>query len=248
MTSATKKVNQAAETTAVTSKFARRRKPSIVGPTYIGEHDVANRNIEPDDIHALGRSIFQFVGSSLEGGPCGIHPPTHIAALSAISGYASRMAVSLQIANGKAPDDFCRVTISRTTSVLASEQVNDLVLAMEKPSVAGIVIGAALRCGLNQIPDLNSLLQSHLTDAVPTTHDLTDNAPDVPPETLLMMYWEPVARFFRTSPGDFQCAPLAAAHAVGEAISVYRSHLPADQSLDLALRTAIAMSKIDRTF
>lgn len=248
MTSATKKVTQAAERAAVTSKFARQRTPSTVGTTPIDQHNIANRNIEPDDIHALGSSIFQFVGTSLEGGPCGIHPPTHIAALSAISGYASRMAVSLQIANGQAPDDFSRISVTRTTSVLASEQVNELVVAMDKPSVAGIVIGAALRCGLRQIPDLNSLLQSHLTDATLATQYQTGDSPDVPAETLLMMYWEPVARFFRASPGDFPCAPLAAAHAVGEAISVYRNTIPADRSLDLALRTAIAMSKVDRTF
>lgn len=202
----------------------------------------------PDTEQALGTSIFQFIGSSLEGGPRGIHPATHIVALAAIAGYSARISVALKASRGETDDDFRRISINRTTSVIASEQVNCLVLGMDKPSFAGIVVGFALRCGLLQVPDMNALLQGHLSAAGTNQQSWTDCKSDVPPESLLMMYWEQVARFFRNTPRGIDLAPMAAAHASGEAISVYREAIPVDQSLHLALNTAIAMSKIDRSF
>lgn len=230
------------------SRFARRNTVAISDGNVFYQPDRADGAAGSDDARGLGLSIFQFVGSSLEGGPRGIYSPTHIAALAAIAGYAAKFAVLRKVSRGQLSDDFQRVTISRTKSVIASEQVNQLVLSMEKPSVAGIVIETALRCGLQQIPDTNALLQSHLADpdgnfSVPAAH-----APDVPTETLLMMYWEAVARFFRSSPASFDMAPLAAAHAVGEAIAVYRNSVPVDMAVRISLDSAIAMSKVDRVF
>ncbi len=201
-----------------------------------------------DTEQALGTSIFQFIGSSLEGGPKGIHPATHIVALAAIAGYSARLSVALKASRGETDDDFRRISVNRTTSVIASEQVNCLVLGMDRPSFAGIVVGLSLRCGLMQVPDMNALLQGYLSAAGTSQQSWTACKSEVPPESLLMMYWEQVARFFRNTPGGIDLAPLAAAHASGEAISVYREAIPVDQALHLALNTAIAMSKIDKSF
>ena len=201
-----------------------------------------------EDARELGLSIFQFVGTSLEGGPLGIHPPTHVAGVSAIAGYASKHLVALKVSRGDIEDDFELVNLSISKTAVVSEQVNRLVLAMDRPSVASISVSAAMRSGLSHIPDTNQLLYQHLTESNAHPDSSIQNEPDVPPETLLMMYWEPVARFFRSSPAKFEISPYAAAHAVGEAISAYRESFSVDASLKLALDTAIAMSKIDRTF
>ncbi len=225
------------------SRFAKHRKSHLV------EHSVFSTGpVHEHSQQELGFSIFQYIGTSLEGGPRGIHPPTHIAALSAIAGYAARLVISLKAARGETDDDFRRVSVNRTTTVIVSEQVNSMVLAMDNPSIAGVILGAALRCGLRQVPDMNVLLQKHLSESDATNSVPSDHASDVPPETLLMMYWEQVARFFRGNSDDFTFAPMAAAYAIGEAISVYRDTVPVDQSLHIALNTTIAMSKIDRTF
>lgn len=230
------------------SRFARRNAAETDGLSVPFRQDCADNGVGSEDARSLGLSIFQFVGSSLEGGPRGICPPTHIAALAAIAGYAARFSISRRVSHGELSDDFQRVTISRTKTVVVSEQVNELVLSMENPSVAGIIIATALRCGLQQLPDTNAFLQRHLTVQDQTASVPAVHAPDVPIETLLMMYWEAVARFFRSSPASFDMAPLAAGHAVGEAIAVYRSTVPVDVALQIALNSAIAMSKVDRAF
>ncbi len=210
--------------------------------------DWRSSHFAAEDARTLGLSIFQFVGSSLEGGPQGIHPPTHIAGVSAIAGYAAKHLMSLKVSRGDAEDDFELVKLSRLRTAVVSEQVNQLVLAMDRPSVASISIDAAMRSGLSRIPDTNQLLYRHLADSNAHSDTYSHDGSDVPPETLLMMHWEPVARFFRSSPAKFEISPFAAAHAMGEAISAYRESCPVDTSLQLALNTAIAMSKTDRVF
>lgn len=230
------------------SRFARRHAANGDGNLLRAGWAAPDRATNADDARALGLSIFQFIGSSLEGGPRGIHPPTYIAALAAIAGYAARHVVSIKVAHHQLPDDFNHVNVTRSKTIIVSEQVNDLVVAMDRPSIASIAVATALRCGLTRVPDVNALLQRHLGDPDTAAAIAADHRPDVPAETLLMMYWEQVARFFRTMSGDLAQAPLAGAHAVGEAISVYRDKIPVEKSLQIALATSIAMSKVDRAF
>lgn len=245
----------AAEKIAVTGK-ANSETDRFADHALAGENDgvvvsdSVHHEAEPasEDARSLGLSIFQFVGNSLEGGPRGIHPPTHITALAAIAGYAAKLSISLKISRNELQDDFERVTLSRDSSIMVSEQVNRLVLSMERPSVAGIVVNAALRCGLRSMPDINLLLQGNLTNPGMKGGASEALLTDVPPETLLMMYWEPIARFFRSSPSKFDMAPLAAANAVAEAINTYRNAVSVDVALQTSLSTAISMSKIDRAF
>lgn len=230
------------------SRFARRKAADGDGNMVRAGWAAPRQAVSADDARALGMSIFQFIGSSLEGGPRGIHPPTYIAALAAIAGYAAKHVVSIKIAHNELPDDFSRVNVSRSKTVVVSEQVNSLVVGMDRPSVASIAVATALRSGLTQVPDINVLLQHHLGDPNAEAAVAAGYVPEVPAETLLMMYWEQVARFFRSMSGDLEQAPLAGAYAVGEAISVYRDKIPVEISLQVALATSIAMSKIDRAF
>lgn len=203
------------------------------------------------NLHPQAMSIYQFVSSSLEGGPRGIHPPTFVAALAAIAGYSANRAVAARIARGEAPDDFKLLRL-RSGAIMVSEQVNRLVLAIDRPSIANITISAAMRIGLPSIPDLNALLQTHLLETrierSVTPRSRMKHQPDIPPTTLLMMYWENLARVFRTSSEELETAPLAAAMAAGEALSIYRGSLPVEAGLDIILETAIALSKSGRAF
>lgn len=236
------------ETGGPTGRLSRRKSSVFADEIAFHEDRQAENSGGRDEVRNLGLSLLQFVGSSLEGGPRGIHPPTYIAALAALAGYGAKFAVSMKISHGALPDDFRRIPLSRSSSIVVSEQVNELVLSMKQPSVASIMTGFALRCGLSQLPDMNALLHGHLANREFAGEANGEHMPDVPSETLLMMYWESVARFFRAPAGDFDLAPLAAAHAAGEAITAYRKSMPVDVALQIALRTAIAMSKVDRAF
>lgn len=216
--------------------------------------DVHIAPFEPDEneaLHARALSIYSFIGRSLEGGPHGIHPPTFVSALAAVAGYAANRAVSARIARGEIPDDFRRITQTSAEPLIVSEQVETIVLAMDRPSIASIVIGAALRAGLSALPDLEELRQTPGNRPVERRHFTgiaAHQLPEVPPETLMMMYWEGLSREFRTSPRALEAAPLAAATASAEAINNYRQTLPIEVGLRLAISTSIGMSRTGRAF
>ena len=73
-------------------------------------------------------------------------------------------------------------------------------------------------------------------------------AEGIPPQALLLMLWENQARILASTPGAGDVAVQAYALASTKAATASRHKGPVEVSGQLALETAIAMSKIDYGF
>lgn len=206
---------------------------------------------ERDGIAGLGMSAFQQVSQSLEG-PFGLHPPTLMAALGALAGYAAKWAVALDVADGLAEDDFHIQPGDGGRRVLFSNQVRELVAGLGRQSVLSIVLGAATRANAVSYETLavysRRLVLPGTVNAMPDYDVEPRWMPQIAPEALLMMLWENTGRSFRAERRARSDLALGLAYASAHAISVWRDSIPAETSAGLVMESALAMAKIDRAF
>lgn len=205
----------------------------------------------PDTIDSLGLSALQMTTQSLEG-PLGLHAPTLFAALGALSGYAAKWAVALDIADGLRADDFRRQPGEGRRAVLYSDHVRDIVAGLSRQSVLSIVLGAATRANASSFARLEALTHRSIlpgrVNAMPDYSVDTRHLPHFAPEALLMMLWENIGRAFRAERRPRSDLALGLAFAAAHAMSAWRDELQAETAATIFMESALAMSKIDRAF
>ncbi|WP_306118822.1 MULTISPECIES: hypothetical protein [unclassified Roseitalea] len=209
------------------------------------------RRAEADKVSCLTNQIFQLVSRSLDG-PKGIDPASFIAAFGALAGYSARWIVHRQIAAGHLADDFATPRGIRRPGVVVSAHVDRHVHDMTGPSFASTFVPCMLASGADWLPQVNAMIQHNfMAIDSPRYPDYTvaDRfIPQIPPQTLLMMLWQSTVTCLQATEGAETLAQAALAEAAVKAAKMYAGKVPLAVSGQLALETAIAMSKLDYGF
>ncbi|MBO6639709.1 MAG: hypothetical protein JJ920_18255 [Roseitalea sp.] len=205
---------------------------------------------QPDPAR-LSAQLFQLVSTSLDG-PRGIHPQSFIAAFGALAGRSARWIVHREIDAGLIADDFRTPTGVRRPGVSVSTHVDRHVHDLTGDSYAAALVPDLIAAGANWLPQINAMIQQNfMAINAPTYPDYTvaeTHLPEIPPQALLMMLWENTLTCLRSAPHAERSAPKAFALATVKAAAMYEKKVPLDVSGQLALETAIAMSKLDYGF
>ena len=223
---------------APASRFANVNRP---GPAASGGADPAK----------LANQLFQLVSTSLDG-PKGIHPESFIAALGALAGYAARWIVHRQIAAGECQDDFTTPPGVYRRAVVVSANVDGHVHDMTRDSYAAALVPDMIAAGANWLPQINAMIQHNfMAINAPTYPDYTvagKHLPQIPPQALLLMLWENTRACLCNVAEAERTTQKALALATVRAAGLYADKGPLDVSGQLALETAIAMSKVEYGF
>lgn len=199
----------------------------------------------------LADQLFQLVSTSLDG-PRGIHPESFVTAFGALAGYSARWIVHQQIAAGLVKDDFRTPAGVRRPGVTVSAHVDQHVHDLTGPSYAAALVPDMIAAGADWLPQINAMIQHNFMSInAPTYPDYTvdeRHLPQVPPQALLLMLWENTLTCLRDAPQAEANAQKALALATVKGANMYAGKLPLAVSGQLALETAIAMSKLDYGF
>ncbi len=202
-------------------------------------------------VRDLGMSVFQFVNAAFDG-PAGVHAPTLITSLAVLAGYGTKKAVELDIANGTCVDDFRRYPIGSNRYLVLSDNVSNRLMDMNNSGVMPAILGAAMRAGLQRLPNVSVLASQILLDADAGVYSeyLCEKriAPRMGPEAMAAMLWPDMKSFTGNDGTTGHLLPGAAAQAAAHAVSIYRNTICLETSIALAIRTALVMSKSDTTF
>lgn len=205
----------------------------------------------PVDAAALSKTIYKSVFQSLNG-PLGVKPADMIAALGAIAGYSARWLVIRKIAKSNLEDDFVVPQGCNMPFVSVSNSVNELIIDLTRHSFAGVLIKSMMAAGASWLPNVNDEVNHNFVGinapAFPDYSVDQNHWPDIPPQALLLMMWESQARLLAHTPGAEDVAINAYALAITRAALEFESELPMDRSAQIALESAIAMSKINYAF
>lgn len=210
-----------------------------------------NAVAKPVDANTLASSLYQSVSNALDG-PKGIDPASLVTAFGALAGYGARWIVRRDIAAGKTADDFKAPLGVNRPHVTVSETANKLVFAMTDVSFASTLVSSMMTADANWLPDVKqTIMHNFMSINSPQYPDYSVDEkywPAIPPQALLLMLWENQARILASTPGAGDVAVQAYALASTKAATASRHKIPMDVSGQLALETAIAMSKIDYGF
>ena len=206
---------------------------------------------ERGDPARLADQLFQLVSTSLDG-PRGIHPESFVAAFGGLAGYSARWIVHQAIAAGRLQDDFCTPAGVRRPGVTVSAHVDRHVHDLTGPSYAATLVPDLIAAGADWLPRINAMIQHNFMSInAPAYPDYTvDEAhrPQIPPQALLMMLWENTLTCLRNAPQGQATTQKAMALATVRAANMHARKVPLAVSGQLALETAIAMSKLDYGF
>ncbi|MCR9121579.1 MAG: hypothetical protein NXH91_04850 [Phyllobacteriaceae bacterium] len=204
----------------------------------------------PDPAH-LAEQLFQLVSTSLDG-PRGVHPESFIAAFGALAGRSARWIVRREIEAGRIADDFRTPSGVRRPGVTVSAHVDRHVHDLTGDSYAATLVPDLIAAGADWLPQINAMIQHNfMAINAPAYPDYTvaeKHMPEIPPQALLLMLWENTLTCLRAAPHGETTAQKAFALATVKAATMYQKKVPLDVSGQLALETAIAMSKLDYGF
>ncbi len=218
-------------------------------PAPQAKHDVAtNPSIEASK---LSNMLYKSVFAALDG-PQGVKPADLVVALGALAGYAARWTVHHQIANGEVEDDFKVPAGSNRPFISTSHQVNRNVTDLTTESFAGVLTHSMMAAGANWLPQVDQGIEHNFVSinqpGYPDYSIGCEHWPQLPPQAVLMMMWEPQARILAHTPGAPEVAVKAYALAVTKAAQAFKEQLTMDRAAQLALETAIATSKLNYAF
>lgn len=199
----------------------------------------------------LSDQLFQLVSTSLDG-PKGIQPESLVAAFGALAGYTARWIVYREIEAGIVKDDFRTPAGVRRPGVTVSAHVDRHVHDMTGSGYAAALVPDMIAAGADWLPHINAMIQHNfMAIDAPTYPDYTvadKHRPQVPPQTLLLMLWENTLTCLRNAPHAEETAQKALALATLKAAKMNAHRVPLAVSGQLALETAIAMSKLEYGF
>lgn len=211
------------------------------GPAEAGHGDPAR----------LSAQLFQLVSTSLDG-PRGIHPQSFVCAFGALAGHAARWIVHRAIEAGDLEDDFRTPAGVRRPGVTVSAHVDRHVHDLTGPSYAAALVPDMIAAGADWLPQINAMIQHNfMAIDAPAYPDYTvddRHLPQIPPQALLLMLWENTLTCLRSAPQAETTAQKALALATVKAANLYARKVPLAVSGQLALETAIAMSKLEHGF
>jgi hypothetical protein len=211
----------------------------------------ATADVGQPDPARLSAQLFQLVSTSLDG-PRGIHPQSFIAAFGALAGRSARWIVHREIDAGLIADDFRTPAGIRRPGVTVSTHVDRHVHDLTGHSYAAALVPDMIAAGADWLPQINAMIQHNfMAIDAPAYPDYTvagNHLPEIPPQALLMMLWENTLTCLRNAPHAETTAQKAIALATVKAATMYEKKVPLDVSGQLALETAIAMSKLDYGF
>lgn len=205
----------------------------------------------PVDAVSLSKMIYKSVFQALDG-PAGVNPTDIIAALGALAGYSARWLVIRKIGNKQIKDDFVVPKGCNMPFVSVSNTVNEMITDLTKDSFAGVLTKSMMAAGANWLPNVNvDVNHNFVCINGPEFPDYTVDGihwPKIPPQAFLLMMWETQARLLAHTKGAENVATQAYAMAIMRAAKEYDTELPLDCAAQIALETAIAMSKIKYAF
>lgn len=211
----------------------------------------AHANPAKPDAKLLSQQLYQISSSALDG-PVGIQPENLVASLGALAGHCARWMVESAIVSGKARDDFSKPTHCTRAEIKVSAKVDAHISDMTGKSFAAHFVPQMIGAGANWLPEVNKMIMHNFMSInKPAYPDYTvpeKHFPQLPPQTLLMMLWEPTLNCLRSAPDVETIAMQAFAMAAADAAKVNTKRLPLDIAGQLTLETAIAMSKVDYGF
>lgn len=200
---------------------------------------------------ALADSLYQLIVTSLEG-PRGVQAESLIAAIGALAGYGARWVIRRDIAAGRLEPDFHIPVNVKRPGVVTSAHVDRLVFDMRADSFAAACVPGIIAAGSNWLPDLNRAVQSNfMAINSPTYPDYSIPArhyPEVPPQALLLMLWEKTQRCLRSTEDAERLAMASFGMAATRAVIANKVRVPMHIGGQLAIETAIAMSKVEYGF
>ncbi|MBO6554378.1 MAG: hypothetical protein JJ926_14645 [Roseitalea sp.] len=219
------------------------------GPANTNRRTPADAGL-PDPAR-LSAQLFQLVSTSLDG-PKGIHPQSFIAAFGALAGRSARWIVRREIEAGLIADDFRTPSGVRRPGVTVSAHVDRHVHDLTGDSYAATLVPEMMAAGAGWLPHINAMIQHNfMAINAPAYPDYTvaeKHMPEIPPQALLIMLWENTLTCLRNAPEAETTAQKAFALATVKAAAMYEKKVPLAVSGQLALETAIAMSKLDYGF
>ena len=239
----------------MTARAARIAGRPSTGPAGAGwlpangnRHGVGRSN--QDDPKVLCEQLFQLVGSALDG-PRGIHPESFVCAFGALAGYSARWIVHQSIEAGRLEDDFRRPAGMTRRAVTVSAHVDRHVHDLTGPSYAAALVPDMIAAGADWLPHINAMIQHNfMAINAPAYPDYTiedKHRPQVPPQALLLMLWENTLNCLRSVKAE-PTVQKALALATVKAAKMHEHRVPLAVSGQLALETAIAMSKLEHGF
>lgn len=203
------------------------------------------------DATAFSRHILNTVQEAMDG-PNGVAPVDLIAALGALAGYSARWLVIRQIIEGAIEDDFEMPKGCNMPFVSHSDHVGKLVSDLKRDSFAGVLTKSMVAAGANWLPDVSANVNHNfasITDPVQPDYTVDEAYwPQVPPQSSLLMMWETQARLIAHTAGASNVAVQAYALAITQSAMEFKEELPLEQAAQLALESAIAMSRIEYAF
>ena len=120
------------------------------------------------------------------------------------------------------------------------------------PQIAQGLLPEMMAAGAGWLPHINAMIQHNfMAINAPAYPDYTvaeKHMPEIPPQALLIMLWENTLTCLRNAPEAETTAQKAFALATVKAAAMYEKKVPLAVSGQLALETAIAMSKLDYGF
>jgi len=239
MASTAKRAKATVDGAAIAPRFPANA--NRAGPVGAGHGDPAR----------LSAQLFQLVSTSLDG-PRGINPESFVCAFGALAGYAARWIVHRSIETGQLDDDFRTPAGVRRPGVTVSTHVDRHVHDLTGPSYAAALVPDMIAAGADWLPQINAMIQHNFmaidAPAYPDYTVETRHLPQIPPQALLLMLWENTLTCLRSAPQAEATTQKALALATVKAANLYGRKVPLAVSGQLALETAIAMSKLEHGF
>ena len=123
---------------------------------------------------------------------------------------------------------------------------------MTRDSFASFLVPDLMSAGANWLPQINAMIQHNFmainSPAYPDYTVPAKHLPQIPPQALLLMMWENTLTCLNAAPHAETTAQKALAMATVKAANMYAGKVPMEVSGQLALETAIAMSKLEYGF
>ncbi|MEL6922087.1 MAG: hypothetical protein AAFO77_13940 [Pseudomonadota bacterium] len=210
----------------------------------IGENTSRHEN----NTAARGNALLQACISVLDG-PHGSDPAALIVGLSALAGHVARRDVKKGVSSGCLVDDFFTPANLYFGQITLSDQVTRLICDLTTTSFASIITNRLVAAGANWLPcierDMAHSLMSLNGRDFPNYTVPPSLVPSFPVQRLLALFWTSAGGLLTCDHVRPVDNVTIVAHAVVEAAMMSGSSVPLDQAGQLALETAIAMSKVD---